>query len=688
MLQSRALSLAIASLLIAGGARAASLTVTNAGDNTADDGLCTLREAIDNANNDSQNGRTSPGECAAGNGADLITFDPGAFAGTQTLTLSGGHLAITSPLTITGTSRDRLIIDANATSRHFLIDDGSAGTVSAVAISDLSLRNGRVSADDGGSILATEPLSLARVTLDGNVAVSVGTRSARGGGLAVLSAAGSAGLTVSLDSVVLSGNQGGTGGALALVLSDTLESSTVTLQNCLILDNEVRRNGSPIAARVGGGFIDMGSGSLLIQDSTISANRSEADIGGLALSVAGGGSIAVRRTQILNNTAGAFGGSQGVGGLALNAHALSYSGPAPAFNVEVSDSTIAGNTATQNNGGAVFEAQGPGPFVIERSTIWNNLAQGVAGGGLAGGLNLSALDAAITLRDSTVSGNTANGNGGGVYAYAYSDTGIGRVSIENTTITGNSADANADGNGRGGGIALDSSSNMGAQFAVSGSVIAGNLDGNPATPSPDVFRDSFLIAFSDSLIGGNTGSGLPEAPLGSPDGNNNLFGSAAGAGVIDARLGLLGDNGGRTFTHYPASDSPLIDRYTGCNGNDQTGRARGVDSDGLPDNDCDIGAVESTPVIFGNGFESSAALKNRDPRSLLLSRPELQARLSGHDAPLLLLAESTDASGGMVLVHARLNGERIEWLLDHYQDGQWTEGRWLPLTDETMQLRW
>ncbi len=60
-------------------ARAASITVNSNADTQADDGVCTLREAIVAANTDTASGATA-GECAAGSGADAITFDPPVWA--------------------------------------------------------------------------------------------------------------------------------------------------------------------------------------------------------------------------------------------------------------------------------------------------------------------------------------------------------------------------------------------------------------------------------------------------------------------------------------------------------------------------------------------------------------------------------------------------------------------------------
>ena len=59
-------------LLTAVPAWAATITVDSGADNeTASDGACTLREAINNAN---ANGDTTDGDCTSGSGPDLIHF--------------------------------------------------------------------------------------------------------------------------------------------------------------------------------------------------------------------------------------------------------------------------------------------------------------------------------------------------------------------------------------------------------------------------------------------------------------------------------------------------------------------------------------------------------------------------------------------------------------------------------------
>jgi CSLREA domain-containing protein len=81
---------------------AANLTVNSIADTaSAADGQCTLREAISNANTDSD---TTGGDCLAGGGTDTISFAiPGG--GLHTISLASGLPTITAPLTINGVSQ-------------------------------------------------------------------------------------------------------------------------------------------------------------------------------------------------------------------------------------------------------------------------------------------------------------------------------------------------------------------------------------------------------------------------------------------------------------------------------------------------------------------------------------------------------------------------------------------------------
>jgi CSLREA domain-containing protein len=54
------------------------ITVSTTADAVADDGECSLREAIAAANTDSPSG-SSAGECPAGSGSDVVSVPPGTY---------------------------------------------------------------------------------------------------------------------------------------------------------------------------------------------------------------------------------------------------------------------------------------------------------------------------------------------------------------------------------------------------------------------------------------------------------------------------------------------------------------------------------------------------------------------------------------------------------------------------------
>jgi len=117
-------------------AEAANLSVNDTSDSlVAGDGKCTLREAIINANTDSD---TTSGDCAAGSGADVIDLPMGTY--TLSVTGSGedasftGDLDITDDLTITGAGWATTIIDGGGIDRVFHILSGATTEISGVTI--------------------------------------------------------------------------------------------------------------------------------------------------------------------------------------------------------------------------------------------------------------------------------------------------------------------------------------------------------------------------------------------------------------------------------------------------------------------------------------------------------------------------------------------------------------------------
>ena len=126
-----ALSLALAlAALVPNAARASTFAVTN----TADGGLGGLRAAIGQASIDGANG----------------TPDAINFIVTGTITLTGGTLSITQPVTVTGPGAASLAVSGGDASTVFSVTGGTAQ--SPVAISGLTIENGNANSGLGGGL--------------------------------------------------------------------------------------------------------------------------------------------------------------------------------------------------------------------------------------------------------------------------------------------------------------------------------------------------------------------------------------------------------------------------------------------------------------------------------------------------------------------------------------------------------
>jgi len=142
------------------------IEVDSDSDSIADDGFCTLREAITNANNDTALYGTA-GECAAGSGTDTITF-----AGDYTITIGSTLPQITSNIIIDGSSQSVVVNGADS----YRVLDVAAST-GFLNLEGLTIANGHVTDDKGGGIYNAGSLVVTRGTFSGN-----STSSSTGGG--------------------------------------------------------------------------------------------------------------------------------------------------------------------------------------------------------------------------------------------------------------------------------------------------------------------------------------------------------------------------------------------------------------------------------------------------------------------------------------------------------------------------
>ncbi len=234
----------------------------------AANGLCSLREAIHNANADAQVDNT---DCLAGSGSDQIQF-----SNDNTYTLSDADPAnddnglpmITSTITIDGDgstiTRDEGLpcdLDGVHDAGEFRLFEVISG--GQLFVIDLELRNGCADGsgadNDGGAIRVRSGgiLQVGEVTIRGNVAYdkSGGIDTANGGTLVAIS-----------DSLVRGNRAGGGGGGLG-----NGNNATMFLLRSTVADNWSGGQG-------GGGIGN--TGTLSIQNTTISGNRSIGQGGG------------------------------------------------------------------------------------------------------------------------------------------------------------------------------------------------------------------------------------------------------------------------------------------------------------------------------------------------------------------------------------------------------------------------
>jgi CSLREA domain-containing protein len=157
-------------------AHAVTITVTTTADELNNNGQCSLREAIANANADNQSGST---DCAAGTGNDTITFDI-----SRTITL-GSELTITdaAALTIAGPAGG-ITVSGNNAVRVFLVNStfsanpatGTGGGIcnlGALAVTNCTFSDNSA-ANIGGGIHNIGTLTVTNGTFSGNSAPSGG----------------------------------------------------------------------------------------------------------------------------------------------------------------------------------------------------------------------------------------------------------------------------------------------------------------------------------------------------------------------------------------------------------------------------------------------------------------------------------------------------------------------------------
>ena len=565
-------------------------------------GTCSLREAVQSANDAADRGGcTHFGSYAV---STTIVLGPATYLLTRIGLDDDANLTsdldITDSVTITGNGADiTFIAGGNGYSGRVL--HVVSGTVQ---LKNLTLKNGNLPGGRSGGGLLTELGTT--TTLNG---VTVRHNSADGDAGGILNR-GTMTLTSSTvtDNHALNCSLGGGGlfndSAHLTLLDSRVDSNSAhgdeahgggiySPSKDLIVDNTTVANNSlsttPSGIVSGGGIY--ASGLFLINQSTISDNsvvgQGGTAVGGGGMELKGNGVVSrsvISGNSVVNSDA-AFGGGLKAGSSLI----------------EVTDSVIDGNSVDAGAGNGFAGGINIGSSRVVRSTISNNSAFGAFSVGCGGGALMSALS---SLVDSTVVDNHTDGRGGGV---CVDTTSLTPVVIASSTITGNESNADGVGGGVGGGLSVGGSTPP----ELNNTVLAGNLE-NGAGDHDDC--DGTITSLGQVLVQQASGC--------------LVTGGAGNLTAVDPQLGALADNGGplvgasnaptivNLLTRLPLNSSPLIDAGdpAGCkddNGDaldlDQRGFVRTVDGpDGNATATCDIGAAEFASLpdsIFFDGFD-------------------------------------------------------------------------------------
>ena len=146
-----------------------------------------------------------------------------------------------------------------------------------------------------------------------------------------------------------------------------------------------------------------------------------------------------------------------------------------------------------SSGGGIGTYNTSGTFVIDTCLVHGNTASVTDTAGKGGGICVNMGNPTVTIRNTTIAGNSLSGSGGGFYNGSYGN----KVTLVNTLVAGNAADSDADSHD--GTLASGSSNNL-----LGGDprfVASGNSDYHLASGSPAINAGTAWAGIGDDLDG-------------------------------------------------------------------------------------------------------------------------------------------------------------------------------------------
>lgn len=625
---------------------AGTITVNTPNDEFNTGVTCSLREAIESANTDSDFGGCLRN--IGGTPPYTVNFLAPA---TYTLSLAGansddnatGDLDIRASMTIDG-GVGTVIVEAGPTFGsgidrvfHVVADDLD------VTFNALSVRHGRVLDDGGDSGGGIANSSASTVTVQSSVVISnsaLGDEANEGGGGLFNDLGG----TLIITDTTISNNDAavgsGSGGGILNRAGSTLIVTNSTINNNMAAraGGGIESNASPVTLSIvnllenatgptpgnGGGLHLTGAGTVTVTGGMIVSNTADAEGGGLWNSAAG--TMTVDSVEIVGNRASGAAPNQGGGGIfniggdltVVNtdirgniADGASGSGGGilnrDGGTLNVSDSTLEGNRSMRAGGGVEDNAS---TTTLTDVDLFENTTGGAPGNG--GGLHSTGASN-VTILTVMVMSNTAAAEGGGLW-----NSGTGTMMVDKAVIVNNHA--NGAGVTRGGGGIF----NIGGPVNVSNSTIGENsavnngggvkvTGGGITLTNVTLFENSVdgvgsavvamtgTVTIRNSIVAATNADDSPlcvgtiVVPAFVP---NLASDDSCGASIVDnPMLGTLMNNGGSTLTYMLNPTSRAIDagddvlcNAAPINNVDQRSFTR---MQGLH---CDLGAFESDAV--------------------------------------------------------------------------------------------
>jgi CSLREA domain-containing protein len=376
----------------------ATITVNTLLDTIANDGLCSLREAIQSA----ESGMPI-GNCASGS----LSVDTINITATGTIVLNSTLPVITQDVNIVGPGSGLLTISGAGAYRPITITASAKMNLSGVTVA-----NG-FATSSGAGVYNAGTLTITNASVFNNATTVVGASSGGGG---IYNKTG--GILTLINTSIYSNTSTTDGGGF-------FNYGTATISNTAVFSNT--------ATGAGGGIYNNSNGVMTILNSNVYSNTGNVNSGGIDVDYS---TLTITGSSVHDNTTQGYGGGFNMNrGIVTMTNSSIYDNVALSgggvyadnnTTLNIHGTTFYGNRAVSGAGGGIIIANsGTQNITVTNSTFFNNKAEWMFGSG--GGIFLANTSGNLNIINTTFSANKAT-YGGNINQNA------GTVTLQNTII--------------------------------------------------------------------------------------------------------------------------------------------------------------------------------------------------------------------------------------------------------------